>query len=120
MSLGANGTLLVADVNSLRRVSMPEDPTTVLGVGFDGRVTTVAGSAGSGEADGTGPEVIPLQSDALGCAFYLFCWVVSDCRRILCVVYFTQKGRLFEGCILRYMCSIHPGDQTTVIARLFM
>lgn len=36
---------------------MPENPTTVLGVGFDGRVTTAAGGAEPGEADGTGPEV---------------------------------------------------------------
>lgn len=36
---------------------MPEDPATVLGVGFDGRVSTAAGGAEPGEADGTGPEV---------------------------------------------------------------
>lgn len=36
---------------------MPENPTTVLGVGFDGRVSTAAGGAEPGEADGTGPEV---------------------------------------------------------------
>ena len=47
----------MADLHSLRRISMPEDPTTVLGVGFDGRVSTAAGGAGPGEADGTGPEV---------------------------------------------------------------
>ncbi|CAM9229204.1 unnamed protein product [Hapterophycus canaliculatus] len=35
---------------------MPENPTTVLGVGFDGRVSTAAGGAEPGEADGTGPE----------------------------------------------------------------
>lgn len=58
MSLGANDTLLVADVNSIRRISMPEDPTTVLGVGFNGRASTVAGDAGAGETDGTGPEVM--------------------------------------------------------------
>ena len=57
VSLGPNGTLFVADLHSLRRISMPEDPTTVLGVGFDGRVSTAAGGAGPGEADGTGPEV---------------------------------------------------------------
>lgn len=62
VSLGPNGTLFVVDVNSLRRVSMPELPTTVLGVGFDGRVSTVAGSAGPGETDGTGPEVGALIS----------------------------------------------------------
>ncbi|CAM9450628.1 unnamed protein product [Ascophyllum nodosum] len=56
VSLGPNGTLFVVDLHSLRRVSMPEHPTTVLGVGFDGRVTTVAGGAGPGETDGTGPE----------------------------------------------------------------
>lgn len=58
VSLGPNGTLLVADLHSLRYVSMPEDPVTVLGVGFNGRVSTAAGGAGPGEADGTGPEVI--------------------------------------------------------------
>lgn len=57
VSLGTNGTLFVADLHSLRRISMPENPTTVLGVGFDGRVTTAAGGAEPGEADGTGPEV---------------------------------------------------------------
>ena len=36
---------------------MPEDPTILFGVGFDGRVSTAAGSAGPGEEDGTGPEV---------------------------------------------------------------
>ncbi|CAN0493606.1 unnamed protein product, partial [Ectocarpus sp. 12 AP-2014] len=56
VSLGTNGTLFVADLHSLRRISMPENPTTVLGVGFDGRVTTAAGDAEPGEADGTGPE----------------------------------------------------------------
>lgn len=60
VSLGPNGTLFVVDLNSLRRVSMPEFPTTVLGVGFDGRVSTVAGGAGPGETDGTGPEVNAL------------------------------------------------------------
>lgn len=58
VSLGENNTLLVADLNSLRRISMPEEPITVLGVGYEGRVSTVAGDAGPGEADGTGPEVI--------------------------------------------------------------
>ena len=62
VSLGPNGTLFVVDLHSLRRVSMPEHPTTVLGVGFDGRVTTVAGGAGPGETDGTGPEVSLLVS----------------------------------------------------------
>lgn len=65
VSLGPNGTLFVVDVNSLRRVSMPELPTTVLGVGFDGRVSTVAGGAGPGETDGTGPEVSALISPPL-------------------------------------------------------
>lgn len=41
---------------------MPENPTTVLGAGFNGRVSTAAGSAGPGEADGTGPEVNRLFS----------------------------------------------------------
>ncbi|CAM9983282.1 unnamed protein product [Ectocarpus sp. 6 AP-2014] len=56
VSLGTNGTLFVADLHSLRRISMPENPTIVLGLGFDGRVTTAAGGAEPGEADGTGPE----------------------------------------------------------------
>lgn len=58
MTLGENSTLLVADLNSVRRISMPEEPTAVLGVGYDGRVSTVAGDTTLGEADGTGPEVI--------------------------------------------------------------
>lgn len=57
VALGTNGTLFVADLHSLRRISMPENPTNVLGVGFDGRVSTAAGGAEPGEADGTGPEV---------------------------------------------------------------
>lgn len=57
VSLGTNGTLFVADLHSLRRISLPENPTTVLGVGFDGTVATAAGGAGVGEEDGTGPEV---------------------------------------------------------------
>lgn len=57
VSLGTNGTLFVADLHSLRRISMPENPTILLGVGFDGRVSTAAGAAEAGEADGTGPEV---------------------------------------------------------------
>ncbi|CAM9756937.1 unnamed protein product [Scytosiphon promiscuus] len=56
VSLGPNNTLFVADLHSLRRISMPESPTTILGVGFDGRVSTAAGGAEPGEADGTGPE----------------------------------------------------------------
>lgn len=68
VALGTNGTLFVADLHSLRRISMPEKPTTVLGVGFDGRVSTAAGGAEPGEADGTGPEVnrVFLQTTA-GC-----------------------------------------------------
>lgn len=57
VALGPNGTLFVADLHSLRRISMPENPTDVLGVGFDGRVSTAAGGSEPGEADGIGPEV---------------------------------------------------------------
>eukprot|EP00903_Cladosiphon_okamuranus_P018631 g17149.t3 len=57
VALGPNGTLFVVDLHSLRRISMPENPTNVLGVGFNGRVSTAAGSAEPGEADGSGPEV---------------------------------------------------------------
>ncbi|CAM9417789.1 unnamed protein product [Discosporangium mesarthrocarpum] len=57
IAIGDNSTLLVSDLHSIRRVTMPETtpPSTyVLGIGHDGRVTTVAGGAGHGMNDGTG------------------------------------------------------------------
>lgn len=80
VSLGPNGTIFVADLHSLRRISMPEDPTIVLGVGFDGSVSTVAGNAGPGEVDGTGREVI-TQSPFINYASQPFSPAIDTCRR---------------------------------------